>query len=582
MKKQIRMRCILLCIAVVLISGLASTAILQYDKEQAVVKNMKDILTAITLREVPDKDYQTFAVDCNKLSFDYRVTVLDRAGDVLGDSHGDKGQMENHAKRPEVIEALATGVGYDKRSSQTFQKSMIYVAMRQDDVIFRISAPVDDINASFTELIPALLAGLVVALIISPIFAASVAKSITRPFVNVADSLQSLGEKGDEVRLILSEYDELQPIVNTINQLTSGISQSMRELADQKEKTAYLLDNMENGLVLVDNDMRVVQINAAAQRFLGADKEVQGKNLLLLTHQSRLIDAVQSTLRGGVSLMFDLELDEPKGMVLAVQVTAVRSQWQANGAVLLITDATQQRQAQQMRSEFVANASHELKTPITSIGGFAELLAAGVVKEPDKVQDYLLRIKSETQRMALLIEDILQLARLETADEGGQDLEPVHMDQVVVEILDGLQPQIAKSSVTVEVNAAAVTVDAVPDEMEALVQNLLDNAVKYNKVGGSVTVTLEQRGANLYFAVSDTGIGIPYEHQGRIFERFYRVDKGRNRRAGGTGLGLAIVKHVAVKYGGEVLLQSVQGKGSTIAVTIPLTTTPAAVPELED
>lgn len=576
MKKQIMVRCILLCIAVVLLSGLASAAILQYNKEENVVRNMRDILTAVTLRGVPDGDYDAFAKDCNKLAFDYRVTVLDKQGNVLGDSHTDKDTMENHAGRPEVIQAVAAGSGYDKRASKTFGKNMVYVAMRADTVIYRISAPVGDINASFTELLPALFAGLLLALIVSPLLAASAAKSITRPLINVADSLQSLGTSGDDIKLMLPQYDELQPIANTINTLTHSISSTMRELADQKEKTAYLLDNMEDGLVLVDNDMRVIQINAAAQRFLGTGRDVQGRNLLVLTHQPRLIDAVTSALRDGDSLLFDLECAEPAGMVLAVHVTAIQSQWMArgsaNGAVLLITDATGERQAQRMRSEFVANASHELKTPITSIGGFAELLAAGVVKEPEKVQDYLLRIKTETQRMALLIEDILKLARLEANGEGEQEqeLEPVAMKQVIAEMLEGLQPQMEQRGVTAVVNAADISILAVPDDMEALVQNLLDNAVKYNCDGGKVTVTLEKRGAKLYFSVADTGIGIPYEHQSRIFERFYRVDKGRNRKAGGTGLGLAIVKHVAVKYGGEVLLQSTQGKGTVIAVTIPL------------
>ncbi|MEG2852210.1 MAG: ATP-binding protein, partial [Hydrogenoanaerobacterium sp.] len=218
----------------------------------------------------------------------------------------------------------------------------------------------------------------------------------------------------------------------------------------------------------------------------------------------------------------------------------------------------------------VANASHELKTPITSIGGFAELLAGGVVKEPEKVQEYLVRIKSETQRMALLIDDILRLSCIENGADDEKAYEPVHLKEQIDELAENLQPQLTAHDIRLEVQAEDIVINAVPDEMETLMQNLLDNAVKYNREGGTVKVTLERCGGALRFVVADTGIGIPYEDRARIFERFYRVDKGRSRKVGGTGLGLAIVKHVVSKYGGELILQSDEGKGTTISVTLPI------------
>ncbi|WP_312644650.1 ATP-binding protein [Hydrogenoanaerobacterium sp.] len=574
MKKHIIIRCIFLCVAVVLLSGLASAAILQYNKEQSIVRNMKDILTAISLQEETSTlDYDKLAKVYTKLSFDYRITVMNKVGEVLGDSHFDFATMPNHADRPEIKQAIAAGTGYEKRSSETFGRPMLYVAMRDGDIIYRIAAPVDTINATFLDLLPALLAGLLLALIISPVLASSTAKSITKPLSSVADSLKTLDSDDYAIKLVLPEFDELQPIASTINSLTQHISENMRELSHQKEKTDYLLNNMEDGLILVDHNMRVLQINEAAQKFLGESKSVEGKNLLVLTHQLKLIDAVQNAVEGGTSSLFDLSGNQPVGMILSVHVTAIQSGWmaqgKANGAVILITDVTQERKAEKMRSEFVANASHELKTPITSIGGFAELLAAGVVKEPDKVQDYLVRIKNETQRMAMLIEDILKLSCLENSEESEQNLEPVNLKEVIEEVVENIQPQITARGVQVMVDAQDITVQAVPDEMEALVQNLLDNAVKYNRDGGSVTVTLETHGGAAYLSVTDTGIGIPYEDQPRIFERFYRVDKGRSRKVGGTGLGLSIVKHVAGKYGGEISLKSVEGKGTTVAVSIP-------------
>lgn len=572
MKKQIIIRCIFLCVAVVLISGAASAAILQNNKEQSIVTGMRDILKTISLQEGAEKqDYNALAERYSELSFDYRITVLDKNGDVLGDSAADAGAMENHANRPEIKQALAAGLGYEKRPSDTLGEAMLYVALRDGDIIYRIAAPVDTINATAMDLLPALLAGLALALLVAPVLAASTAKSLIKPLSDVADALKTLDDENYNVQLPLPVYEELQPIAASINTLTSNIADTMRELSEEREKTEYLLSSMDSGLILVGNDLRVLHINPAAEGFLGERRNAEGKNLLVLTRQMKLITAVKNAIESGSSSIFDVE-GAAEGRILSVHVTAVRSQWlehgRASGAVILIADVTQERMTERMRSEFVANASHELKTPITSIGGFAELLAAGVVEEPGKVKEYLTRIKNETQRMALLIEDILKLSCLENGGSGEQEYEPVNLREQINEVVENMQPQITARGVTVNVNAAEVTINAVPDEMEALVQNLIDNAVKYNREGGTVNVTLEQLGGGARLTVSDDGIGIPYEDQTRIFERFYRVDKGRSRKVGGTGLGLAIVKHVAAKYGGGLTLQSAAGKGTTITVTV--------------
>ncbi|MEF9853253.1 MAG: ATP-binding protein [Hydrogenoanaerobacterium sp.] len=580
MKKQIIIRCIFLCVAVVLISGAGAAVILQHNKEQNIINGMKDVLTAIALQEKSEsEDYTAFVRSYNSPSFKYRITVLSKTGEVLGDSFFDKAAMENHADRPEVKQAMAAGTGYEKRSSETFGKPMIYVAMRKGNIIYRIAAPVDSINATIMDLFPAFLAGLVLALLIAPFLAASTAKTLTKPLKDVAAALKNLDSDsldGDsyDVQLPVPSEEELQPIIATINTLTQHISQTVRELSDQKEKTEYLIGSMENGLILVGGDLKVLQINSAAEHFLGENREVVGKKLLLLTRRKKLVDAVKNAIENGASSLFDVDGGEQMNGILSVQVTPVHSEWlergKRSGAVVLLTDVTVLRQNENMRSEFVANASHELKTPITSIGGFAELLAGGVVKEPEKVQEYLVRIKSETQRMALLIDDILRLSCIENGADDEKAYEPVHLKEQIDELAENLQPQLTAHDIRLEVQAEDIVINAVPDEMETLMQNLLDNAVKYNREGGTVKVTLERCGGALRFVVADTGIGIPYEDRARIFERFYRVDKGRSRKVGGTGLGLAIVKHVVSKYGGELILQSDEGKGTTISVTLPI------------
>ena len=583
MKKYIMLRCVLLCVAVVLLSGAASAAILQYNKEQSVASNMKDILAAISLSEAAARgdtpaDYDAQAKTYMRLSFDYRLTILDTQGNVLGDSHFDKDTMENHANRPEVRQALVAGTGYEKRASETFGRPMVYVALRDGNLIYRIAAPVDSIRATIFDILPALVVGLALALVVSPILAKRVAASITRPLDSVVDSLVSLSDGNYEVKLMPSEFDELQPIASTVNVLTRRISDAMNELRRQKEKTGYLLDNMVDGLVMVDNDMHIVQINAAARRFLGESKELEGKNLLKLTHQSRLIEAVNSALESGDSTLFDIPRSSTgeDGTVLSVHVSAVQSDWmdggKANGAVILMSDVTQERHAEQMRREFVANASHELKTPITSIGGFAELLSTGVVKDEAQMQDYLARIGAETSRMAALIDDILRLSRLESGEDTQKNKTRVELEPLIREVLENLRPQVEERGLTVQVDtqeAQGAAVLAVQEDMETLVTNLLDNAVKYNREGGSVAVSLRRCGRGARLTVRDTGVGIPADCQSRIFERFYRADKGRSRKVGGTGLGLAIVKHVVGKYGGEIRLKSTEGTGTEITVQMP-------------
>lgn len=578
MKKNIIFRCILLCLAVLLISGATSALILQRVKEQDVLKTMDDLITIIALEEQLDESrYGEFVTETQETSMDYRITVLDRSGNVIADSYYDSESLENHADRQEFKQALAAGRGSSKRYSDTYGQDMLYYARLEGDVIYRCATPAGRLNATILELLPALLAGILVAGLISPLLASRIAHSITKPLSDTAESLRPLSDGTFEVKTMPARYSELQPIADTINSLAQRISHSMQELSEQKEKTDYLLDNMADGLLLVDGKGRVRQINNAARRYLGDVTSAEGEMLLVFTHQRRLVKAVDRALQDGESSLFDLEESPLPGRTLSAHVTALQADWltepgspNGNGAVILLTDVTPIRRAEQMRSEFVANASHELKTPITSIGGFAELLAAGAVTDPAKQKEYLERIQSETHRMAMLIEDILRLSRLES-DASEEIHAPVPVARVIEDALEGLRPQIEQKGISVKTDLETLSVQALPDDIRALVVNLLDNAVKYNRSGGTLGVSLHANGTHACFVVSDTGIGIPPEHQSRIFERFYRVDKGRSRSAGGTGLGLAIVKHVTVKYGGEITLQSAEGKGTTISVSLPLT-----------
>lgn len=572
MKKYIVIRCILLCLIVLLISGGTSALILEHSREGDAVKQMQDLLNVIALEAPPeDGDYQMFAKQYDDLSLDYRITVLNRDGTVLGDTLYDSESMENHANRPEIKQALAAGNGYEKRYSQTYGTDMYYVALRNGEIIYRIAAPAESIRASFLELFPALLTGLFLGLLLAVLLANRMAKSITRPLTDAVDSLRSLGEESHGTKLMPSQYGEIQPIVDTINSLTRRISDSMRELSVQKEKTDYLLDNMADGLLLVDGELRVRQANAAARQFLKSREGQVGENILLFTHRQSLVSAIKRAVEKRIATLFDITGEG--GEILSAHVTPIRAEWlskeKPDGAVLLITDVTRERGVEQLRREFVANASHELKTPITSISGFAELLSEGMVADKNKQQEYLNRIQGEARRMSALINDILKLSELENGEEDGcGEMEEISLKAVIQEASEALRPQMEKKNLSLVMDGGDISVTAWPDDIRSLVVNLLDNAVKYNRDAGNIRVSLHS-GEEAELTVTDTGIGIPLEYQARIFERFYRVDKGRSRQAGGTGLGLSIVKHVVVRYGGSISLVSREGEGTSITVRLP-------------
>lgn len=571
MKRAVMLRSLLIALAALLISGIVSTLVLQRQYTESKSSEMREILNVMTIAD-KNEDYGTLAKHLSKLAPDYlRVTFIAQDGTVLGDSDADPAKMENHKGRPEVKAAMENGYGEDIRHSATVGIDMMYAAKKlPNGTVLRLAENLKGINAHIWTLMPGLLFGILLAMIITPFLAWQFSKAIVKPLGEVAGSLKSInaGKYGNDISL--PAYDEFVPLVNEINMLSKKISGTLGELKAERLRISYLLNNMNEGLVVLDSAQRILIINRSASAFFSAPADIEGKNLLCLTHVTKVSEAVSFALNNGEPAFFDLSLPDSRVLQIFVSpVTGSEDDEYSGGVIMLITDVTAIRKSEQIRSEFVANASHELKTPLTSIKGFAELIETGIVNDPKVTKRYLGLIRGETERMITLINDILKLSELESnnIDTGKSS---VNLMLIAQEVKESLSPQAQEKDVTVNIEGDNVFIDANPDRMTQLILNLLDNAIKYNVPGGKADIIIRQDRKNVIIKVSDTGIGIPEEAQERIFERFYRVDKSHSRKIGGTGLGLSIVKHIVALYKGKISLKSKEDTGTAIEVTLPL------------
>jgi two-component system phosphate regulon sensor histidine kinase PhoR len=350
--------------------------------------------------------------------------------------------------------------------------------------------------------------------------------------------------------------------------LAQQVVDTLGRLRLERGRVLSMLDNVSEGLVVLDGGLGITLINKSAQSFFNVDSSVKGRNLLRLVHMPRMIDAAQSAVSDGLHSSFDIISPDGERVLQAIISPAMTDEDKPGGAIILITDVTAVRRAEKIRSDFVANASHELKTPLTSIKGFTELMESGIIDDPEQSSRCLENIRKETERMIGLINDILKLSELESgvSDTG---LSQVSLKMIAQRAAESLDIQAHGKNVSVEVTGGTGMMKANPDRITEVALNLIDNAIKYNRPGGSVKVNISESDGEVALEVADTGVGIPPESQERVFERFYRVDKSRSRKQGGTGLGLSIVKHITELYKGRLELSSTPGAGTTIKVTFP-------------
>ena len=476
----------------------------------------------------------------------FRVTWIDMDGTVLFDTRVDESTMENHADREEIREAFATGSGSAVRNSYTLTEQTYYEARRlSDGTVLRISANQASAWALMMDLLWPIVLIAVLAIGLSALLARRMAKKIVEP-LNKLDLEHPLSN---------NTYEELSPLLRRINQQHLQINAQMRKLQRKTDEFIQITSHMQEGLVVLDKETRIRSINSAAIKIFAAEETCVGNSFFQVNRSNALRQALNDALdRGHGSAVLELE-----GKAYRFDMSSIKSDGNLLGAVILVVDVTEAQNAEQMRREFSANVSHELKTPLQGIIGSAELLESGMVK-PEDTSRFVGHIRKEAARLVNLIEDIIRLSQL---DEGVQlPAEQVDMLALAEDVKEILAPSAAEKDVKIDVTGNGFAINGVRGMLQEIIYNLCDNAIKYNVPGGSVTIHAE----NNRLIVSDTGIGIPAEHKDRIFERFYRVDKSHSKASGGTGLGLSIVKHAAAYHKAEIALESTPGKGTTITI----------------
>ena len=486
---------------------------------------------------------------------DVRITWVAANGDVLYDSASDSDVMENHLQREEIQSALATGFGESARYSSTMLKQYLYCAQKlSDGTVLRLSVSHNSVWVLLLGMLQPILIVIAVAAVLSFLLASRLSKRIVDPMnkLNLDEPLENEG------------YDELSPLLRRIYSQQQHLKEQQATLTRKQNELEAIVGHLEEGMILLDKSCKVITANQAALRLLDARaSNIAGLDLLMLSRNLALAEAVQEAMDGRSAT----RKTKLHGKTIQIQAAAVGQQDEMSGVAVVLFDITQSEQAEQRRREFTANVSHELKTPLQSISGYSELLMRGMARQED-IQPFAQRIYGETQRLIQLVQDIINLSQL---DEGSSyQWQQANLFAIAAEVTGSLEHFAEEKQVRLTLEGSDTMLRGVPELLRGIVYNLTDNAIKYNRPGGSVTVTVSRQKDEAVLTVSDTGIGIPEGEQDRIFERFYRVDKSRSKEVGGTGLGLSIVKHAAFLHKAAIDVTSQLGAGTTIQVRFPI------------
>ena len=574
MKKRIIGATLLTVVFALLISNVVGVLMFRSREMDAARSTLQELLelmdaqSAITEPEALMEQFHAAAPD-------KRLTIIDTDGTVLADTDADASQLEDHNSRPEVIDAERSGWGEAARHSDTLGTSMFYVAKRfADGMIGRAAMPLSSINSLVMSGVWGFLIASIAALLLAFLLSHRTANRIITPLNSVGGALQGVldGKKTPGLEDLQAD-DELRPILRYIDKLMDQLGGYIQSITAERDKVSLILDCMDEGLILLDEEGKVLAINRAARILFGfPEGGEQEDGALLLTRSRRLREAIHDCQEKHSSIMLDVDAltEDARSLRLFVSPVSGRQyEGQPVGTSILVSDVTELKKAEGIRSEFTANVSHELKTPLTSIKGFTDMLSSGMVTSPADQKRFITMIGVEVDRLIDLINDILKLSELESVAIDQTEERSAVLD-AARETASLLEPSAKAAGVTLAVEGESVTVGVPMSRLKELLFNLMGNGIKYSENGGTVTTRVHVQDGKAVISVEDHGIGIPEEDQSRVFERFYRVEKGRARKNGGTGLGLAIVKHITQLYGGTVSLESQVGKGSTFTVILPI------------
>lgn len=508
-----------------------------------------------------------------------RVTFIRNDGVVLGDSDWDPSQMDNHLDRAEVKEALEVGTGRAIRESDTANQNMMYVAIPVEIIpdqapnIIRLAMSLNEVDQSIRNLTMVLVLGLLALFLVAAIISYRIALSMTLPLEQITKVAKRIKNMDYRARVKVTKQDEIGELGNAINAMADSLQVQMTRIQQNENQLESVLDNMINGIVMIDKNGKIVLMNRRAEEVLGfSARELVGRHFAEAKQQYELSQMIQEGLKNKEHLREEITFYFPEERLLELNLVPIHPDGnEFSGVLLVLQDVSAIRRLERMRSEFVANVSHELKTPITAVKGFAETLLGGAVNDEETARSFLQIIYDESDRLNRLIGDILELSKIESR-RVPLSFSPVEVDSFISKSVKLMESEASRKHIELSMNIEpGLYVEADEDRLRQIVMNLLSNGINYTPDGGRVSVKVEGIGDDLIrISISDSGIGIPKKDLPRIFERFYRVDKARSRSSGGTGLGLSIVKHLVELHKGTISVTSSLGVGSTFIIELPV------------
>ena len=507
-----------------------------------------------------------------------RITVILPSGQVIADSEDDPSLMENHANRPEVSEALAGRTGVATRYSQTVHQTMVYLAVPLYDggnivCALRMSVPLHPIGEEITDIeLKLAAAGLAVAVLMAFI-GLYVSRRIVRPIEEIKKGAEKFGRGELHTRLAIPDSEEMAGLATVMNEMAATLSNRVETIARQRNEQEAMLASMVEGVLAVDPEGKVLGINMPAADMLGVDRaSARGRTLEEVVRNHELLSLVKESFESKGSVEKEIVFSRDTESHMRAHATTLRdASGSSIGALIVLNDITRLKKLENIRRDFVANVSHELKTPLTTIKGFVETLLGGALEHREDAVKFLKIIETQVDRLNAIIEDLLNLSRIEREAEKGEIvLDERNIHDIVQASIQTCQGQASARDIAIRLTGDEnITGRVNAALLEQAVVNLIDNAVKYSEPKGEVLVDLSRSGGNLLISVKDNGCGIDKEHLPRLFERFYRIDKSRSRALGGTGLGLSIAKHIVLAHHGQISVESAPGRGSTFIITLP-------------
>jgi two-component system phosphate regulon sensor histidine kinase PhoR len=506
-----------------------------------------------------------------------RVTIVDGSGLVLGDSDEPSEKMENHSNRPEIKDAAVEGFGSSIRFSRTVHKDLLYLAIEinkgPNQRFLRLSVPLHDINASMNRVRMRIIIASLISLFMIILIGLIQGKRITKAIEEITTFTKEVASGNLRKRLLLRGKDEFGELAGNVSDMAQELSRRLKQSEEGKLKMEAILRNMSDGLMLTDTKGRILLTNSTAKNFFGIESGIEGRTLMEALRKAELMEIIDNVVESRETISYEVEITYPKELYLMTTASPFLVKGEVSGVVLAFHDITRLRQLEEVRKDFVANVSHEIKTPITAIKGFAETLLEGAIDDRENAPKFLEAIKNHSERLNSLVNDLLTLSRIELGDVKIEK-EDVDLDDVVDTVFAILRDK-AKSKglyLKKEIPPEILEIKADRDRLIQILLNLVDNGIKFTEDGAvKIKVQSEEEKEFIEITVEDTGIGIPKKHIPRLGERFYRVDRARSRELGGTGLGLAIVKHLVKAHGWDMVIESTQGQGTRVRLLCPVT-----------